>query len=158
VVLVVVAGALATRREASAADPVLTGVIALLAGLAAAGPVLLRRDGVAAAMVLLAYAAVYDTGAYVVGTGADHAWEGAVAGILSIGAVTLAVAAILVPPFRGASPWLLGGLAAVAAPAGPLVGSALLGDRRVAAPALRRLDSLLILGPLWALVAALVLE
>jgi CDP-diglyceride synthetase len=155
---VLVAAALAVRSQRTAADPVLTGAVALFPGLAAAGPVLLRRDGLVAALVLLAYAAVYDTGAYVVGTGAARAWEATVAGMFSIGAVTLAVAAVLVPPFRGASPWALGALAAVLAPLGPLAGSALLGDRRARAPALRRLDSLLLLGPLWSLAAVLALQ
>ena len=150
------AAALASRGEA-AADPLVTATVALFPALAAAAPVLLRRDGLVAAAVLLALAAAYDTGAYLVGTGAARAWEGMAAGVLSIGAVTLAVAAVLVPPFRGSSPWVLGALAAALAPLGPLVGTALLGDRRARAPALRRLDSLLLLGPLWALAASLAL-
>ena len=46
---------------------------------------------------------------------------------------------------------------AVLAPFGPVAGSALLGDRTAHAPALRRLDSLLILGPIWAWSAAALL-
>jgi len=144
-------------RDDHHADRSLTAVIALAVGLAGAAPVLLRHQGLVAVFVLLAFVHVYDTSAYVVGTGASSVWEGRVAGIASIGAVTLAVAAVLVPPFRGSSPWVLGALAAMLAPLGPCAGSALLGDRRVRAPALRRLDSLLVLGPLWALAAALLL-
>jgi len=149
-------GALAARKERRA-DPVLTAGVALLTGLAAGAPVLLRRDSLVLALVLVAFAAVHDAAAYIVGTGAQHAWEGPIAAMLSIGAVTLAVAAILVPPFRGASPWVLGAVAAVAAPLGPMLGSVLLGNRRARAPALRRLDSLLVLGPVWALTASLLL-
>ncbi|MDP9070612.1 MAG: hypothetical protein M3N68_04890, partial [Actinomycetota bacterium] len=135
-------------------DPALTLAIAGALGLAGAAPVLLRGDGLIPALVLLAFASVHDASAYVVGSGATTAWEGPAAGIASIGAVTLAVAAVFVPPFPAAAPWLLGALAAVLAPLGPYLGCALLGDRRRRVPALRRLDSLLLLGPLWALAAA----
>ena len=137
-------------------------VVALLAagtvGLACAAPVLLLREGLVPVFVLLTFAAVYDASAYVVGTGAGSSWEGPAAGIASIAAVTLAVAAVLVPPFRGAAPWILGGLAAVLAPVGPYVASALMGDRRARVPALRRLDSLLVLAPVWCLAASILLK
>lgn len=139
------------------ADPLLTVALAALVGLAGAGPVLLRGVGLAPAFVLLAYAFVHDTGAYLVGTGASGAWEGPAAGVACIAAVTLAVATALVPPFRGSSPWILGAAAVVLVPAGPLVGSALLGDRTGRHPALRRIDSLLVHGPVWSLVAVLLL-
>lgn len=156
VVGLVVAGAAAAGERR--ADPVLTLAIAGTVGLAAASPVLLLHRGAAAVFVLLVFAAVHDASAYVVGTGARNAWEGPAAGAASIAAVTLGVASVLVPPFRGASPWLLGGLAIVLAPIGPYVGSALLGHRGARVPALRRLDSLLVLAPVWSLVAAGVLE
>ena len=44
-------------------------------------------------------------------------------------------------------------LAAVLAPLGPAAASLLLGDRRAPANALRRIDSLILLGPIWAIVA-----
>lgn len=139
-------------------EPGLTLLVAGAVGLAAASPVLLLRDGIVPVLVLLTYAAVHDASAYVVGTGAGSAWEGPAAGAASIVAVTLGVAAVLVPPFRGATPWLLGGLAIVLAPLGPYAASALMGDRRANVPALRRIDSLLVLAPIWCLVAAFVLE
>jgi len=153
---VVVAGAaVAGERRA---DPVVTLLVAGTVGLAAASPVLLLHRGLVPVFVLLVFAAVHDASAYVVGTGARSAWEGPAAGAAGIGAVSLGVAAVLVPPFRGATPWLLGALAVVLAPIGPYVGSALLGRRGARVPALRRLDSLLVLAPVWCLVAALVLE
>lgn len=153
---VVVAGA--AMAGARRADPTLTLVIAGSVGMAAAAPVLLLRSGLVPVFVLLVLAAVHDASAYVVGTGARSAWEGPAAGAASMAAVTVAVAAVLVPPFRGASPWVLGGLAILLAPLGPYAGSALLGDRRARVPALRRLDSLLVLSPVWCLVAAAVLK
>jgi hypothetical protein len=140
------------------ADPALTLAIAGALGLASGALVLLRGDGLLPALVLLTFASVHDASAYVVGSGAATPWEGPGAGAASIGAVTLAVAAVFVPPFRGAAPWLLGLAAAVLAPLGPYLGCALLGDRRARVPALRRLDSLLLLGPLWALAAVLLLR
>ncbi|HEX2064347.1 MAG TPA: hypothetical protein VHE80_07990 [Acidimicrobiales bacterium] len=140
-------------------DPLATALITLAVAAAAAGPVLLRvEEGFLPAMVLFTYAGVHDASAYVVGSGASTNWEGPAAGMASIGAVTLAVAAVLVPPFRGASPVLLGALAAVLAPLGPYMGSLLVRDGHARVPALRRLDSLLLLGPLWSLVAALLLR
>ena len=156
----VVAPRLPAGRRASKATPsaVLTGAIPLLVGAAAAAPVLARRElGLVPALVLLITAAAYDAGAYVVGAGARR-WEGTLAGMASIASVSLAVAALLVPPFRGASPWILGAVGAAAAPVGPYVATALLGRRRSKVPALRRLDSLLVLGPAWVVAATALIE
>lgn len=158
VLVAVVVGGSALAGAGRRADPVVTLVIAATVGLAAASPVLLLQRGLVPAFVLMSFVHVHDAASYVVGTGANGAWEGTAAGGASIAAVTLAVAAVLVPPFRGASPWVLGALAVLLAPAGPYVGSALLGDRRARVPALRRLDTLLALGPLWSLAAAALLE
>ncbi|MDP9403563.1 MAG: phosphatidate cytidylyltransferase [Actinomycetota bacterium] len=148
----------AAKRPRRRADPLLTALIAAGFGLAGAAPVLLRSEGLVPAFVLLSFVHVYDASAYIVGSGAAAAWEGSVAGVASIAAVTLAVAAVLSPPFRGASPWLFGLLAAALTPMGPLAASELLGDRGARVPALRRLDSLLVVGPVWALAAAVALD
>ena len=110
--------------------------------------------------MLLGYAMAYDAGTYLVGSGATSAWEGPAAGMAAIGTLTLAVAALFVPPFDGSSPLLLGALAAALAPLGRMIALALAGGsgRKVRVPALRRLDSLLALGPLWGLAAALLLD
>jgi hypothetical protein len=63
-----------------------------------------------------------------------------------------------VPSFGGGGPFLLGLVAAILAPLGPLAASIVLGDRDAKAPALRRLDSLLLLAPVWAWVAAVLLK
>ena len=157
--VVVALAAVVTSRQPQQVRPVsdrLSVLVPVLVGLAAASPVLLRLEGVAPALVLLTFACVYDASVYVVGSGGASAWEGPTAGVAFIAAITLLVAAVLVPPFRGASPWLLGLLAGVSAPIGPYVASALLAEPTYKAPGLRRLDSLLVLGPLWA-AAALVL-
>jgi hypothetical protein len=140
--------------RAPARDVGLTLAIGVVIGLAVASVVLLRSVDIQAPLLLLAFAAAYDAGAYLVGTGASSAWEGPAAGVATLIPVTMLSAVILVPPFPDASPLLLGLLAAVLAPCGPLVGSALLGERDASASALRRLDSLLVLAPVWAWVAA----
>lgn len=146
-----------TPTRAPSRDVALTMLILLPIGMAAAAPVLLRSLGIAAPMALLAFASFHDVGAYLVGTGAGSTWEGPVAGVASIVCVTLFVA-VLVPAFHGGSPFLLGLVAGALAPLGPLAASALLGDRDAHAPALRRLDSLLLLGPVWAWMAAVLLR
>jgi hypothetical protein len=133
-----------------------TLVLAAVPGVAGAAPVALRsisgQDAVPA-LALCTYALVYDASSYLVGAGADRPWEGMAAGVASIGAVTIAVAAILVPPFKGITPWALGVAAAVLAPLGPVVATVVLGDRAALVPALRRLDTLILLGPVWTLLA-----
>jgi hypothetical protein len=140
-----------SARTRSGAHLLLTVLIALPIGAAGAALVLLRRLGIPEALALLSYASVYDAGVYLVGTGASSSWEGPSAGIAALVPVTLIFGLVLVPPLPAVAPLLLGVTAAVTAPLGPLVGSALLGDRTARAPALRRLDSLLVLGPVCAM-------
>ena len=135
-----------------------TAVIALAIGAAASGPVLARHRSLAEGMVLLALWSCYDAAAYLIGTGAASAWEGPAAGVATIAALSLGVAAVIDPPFYGAAPWILGGVAALLAPFGPPVASRLLRDAAARAPALRRLDCLILLGPAWGLAAGQVLH
>ncbi len=156
VLLILVATMLARASNVTKApsrDVALTLMIILPIGLAAASPVLLRGIGVAAPLALFAFAAAFDMGNYLVGTGAASEWDGPIAGVASIVCVTLFVA-VLVPSFPGGAPFLLGFVAAVLAPLGPMAASVVLGDRQANAPALRRLDSLLLLAPVWAWLAA----
>lgn len=134
-------------RGAGAGAPGRTVLAGLPYGLAGAAPVVLRTRGLAEAAALLALVWVYDAGAFIVGAGVGNRWEGPAAGIAGMGAITLGIAAVLVPPFEGASAWALGAAAAVLAPVGTLVATALLGGPKADAPAVRRLDSLLLAGP-----------
>lgn len=162
---VVVGGALITfvtrlrvPTLAPSRDIALTMAIGVPIGLAAASPVLVRHTGIAATLLLLAMVCIYDAGAYLVGTGASSPWEGPAAGVAGLIPVTIFAEVVLIPPFAGAQPLFLGLLAAVLVPAGPVAASALLGDRSAHAPALRRLDSLLLVGPLWAWCAIVFLK
>jgi hypothetical protein len=64
--------------------------------------------------------------------------------------VTFTIALLRVPPFEAGDAWVFGGLTAVLAPMGQLAASLILPSAVAKAPALRRLDSLLLLAPLWA--------
>ena len=135
-----------------------------LVGWAAASPVLVRHgsQGVVATLALLAFAAFYDAGSYLLGTGAVGRWEGPVAGMASVAACTVAVAAIFESVLPGGGAWGLGLLAAVTAPIGPWLATRMLGETEVRpgerAPALRRLDSLLVMGPAVAVVLATTMQ
>jgi hypothetical protein len=133
-------------------------LIGTIAGAAAAAPVAARGLGADAAVFLLACVCIYDASAYLVGTGAASVWEGPLAGVVALIPVTILAAVVLVPPFPTGAPLLLGALAAALTPLGPLVATALLGSRETDAPGLRRLDSLIVVGPLWTWVAALMLR
>lgn len=152
------AATVAAGRTGAVAAPGLTLAIGVGLGLAGSALVLARSMGFVEAVVLFGLIAIYDASAFLVGSGATNPWEGPAAGIAAIGAFSLAVAAVFASPFAGASPWILGLLAAILAPLGPFAATALLGDRRRRAPALRRLDSLLLLGPAWVALAALLLD
>jgi CDP-diglyceride synthetase len=133
-----------------------TAAIAVATGAAAGSLVLVRDMGVMPALFLLALVGAYDTGNYLVGTGATNTWEGPAAGIAAMASVTLAFATLAVPPFKEAGPWVLGGLAALLSPFGPYAGAALTARvKKLRVPALRRVDALILTGPVWAVAAAL---
>ena len=150
------AGALHRPGMARLSLPLTLG-IAVGIGLAAAAPVLVREVGMTEAVVFVTLIGVYDASNYLVGSGASAWWEGPAAGAAFILAVTLAVAAVFVPPFRGMTPWLFGFLTALLAPLGPFAASALLPEPAARAPGLRRLDVWMIVGPIWAVFAVLLL-
>lgn len=162
VIVVGVVAAFATRLFSASPKPThdiaLTLAIGVPIGLAAASPVLVRHGGIIPALLLLGFAATYDAGAYLIGTGAASAWEGPAAGVAALVPLTIFAAVIFIPPFSGVEPLLLGLLAAALAPLGPVAGSALLGGSTDHAPGLRRLDSLLVLGPIWAWAALIFLR
>jgi len=127
-------------------------------GGAAAALVLLTEYEIGAVIILLVYLMVYDASDYVVGSGASNGIEGPLAGALFIAAVTALFAVTKAPPFRGVDIWSFAALAAVACPGGQLLASAMLPRADARAPALRRLDSALIVAPAWAGLIGLYLQ
>ena len=129
---------------------------ALPVGLAAMSMVLLTRLDQGSAIALLLLASAYETGDYLVGSGARNPYEGPVAGIAAITVVTFIVSTLSISAFDVGQAWLFGGAVAVLAPLGQLLASALLPAAGAPASALRRLDSLLLAAPVWWLGVAAV--
>jgi hypothetical protein len=128
-------------------------LLAIVPSAGAASMVLVRGDSRAAAVVLLLLVSAYEMGDFVVGSGASNSVEGPLAGITTALLVGLPLALMLVNPFDDAGAPLLA-FAAAACPLGQIAASGLLPDAGASAPALRRIDTLLVLGPLWAAASA----
>jgi hypothetical protein len=156
--VVVLAVALVAGTIVGSAGPIsLRRTLAVLGPpVAAACLVLACRQGFDEALVLTGAITFFDMANYLVGTGRSGGILGALAGMVTDGVLAVFVAAVLVPPFTGRSPWILVGLVAVLAPAGVLLGRWLAGGRRL--PALARLDSLLLAGPAWVIGVAVLLH
>lgn len=157
VAVVVASLVLAGPRSTTVSLVARVALIPIACGVATAAPVALRDRGLAGVGVLVACVLLYDATVFVMGADARWRWEGVIPGLVAVVAVMLFAAAVLVPPFRGAAPWVLGGLALVALPAGAAVGSLLRGRAPRPVPALRRIDSLLVVGPVWLILAPFLL-
>lgn len=127
-----------------------TLLCSLWPGGAAAGMVTAYRFELWTAVALLLAVSAYETGDYLVGSGARTKFEGPIAGAVATMVVVLTVAAVGLPPFEIDNAVQFGLLAAILAPAGQIVGSLVLPAAAAPAPALRRLDSWLLLAPTWA--------
>jgi hypothetical protein len=123
---------------------------ALAPGIVGMSMVLLARLDQGSAIALLLLVSVYETGDYLVGSGASNPFEGPAAGVAAIVVVTFIVSTLPISALSFGQAWLFGGLVAVLAPAGQLLGSGLLPTATSPASALRRLDSLLLTAPVWA--------
>lgn len=116
----------------------------------AAGCVVLTRDlEIGAAVVLILFVAAYEAGDYLIGSGSSNSIEGPLTGIVTIAVVAMVVAVLRVPPFDGTPALAFAAAAAVLCPAGQLAASAILPAADAHAPSVRRIDSLLILAPVW---------
>ncbi len=122
---------------------------------AAASLVVARHQGVTEALTLVAALCLFDLASFTVGGGPRGGLPGAVGGVLTLAVLAVLVAAGLVPPFEGRSPWILLGLVAALAPAGVAGGWRLSSQ---ALPALRRLDSALLAAPAWVIGVSLLLH
>jgi len=140
---------------AAAGLPVLAAGVC---GGGAAALVLLANYEIGAVIILVIYLMVYDASDFVVGSGASNGVEGPLAGALFIFATSMLLAFTEVPPFRGVDVWNFAMLAAVGCPAGQLLASAVLPRANAKAPALRRLDSMLVCAPAWAGLIGLYLQ
>jgi hypothetical protein len=122
---------------------------ALPPGIVALSMVLLSRLDQGSAMALLLLASAYETGDYLVGSGARNPYEGPAAGASAIVVITFIVSTLPISALGFGDAWLFGGLVVLLAPLGQLVASALLPTPKSPASSLRRLDSLLLAAPAW---------
>ena len=153
VAAVVVAGAAAAidpeAREALPGNLALTLQCGLVPGVAAASIALTWRVEPSAAIALFLLVCAYEVGDYVVGSGSLNAFEGPIAGILAVLAITLPLYAVQLPPINPDTVVLFVLIIAVGCPLSQIVGSAVLPWSDAPAPAVRRLDSLMLTGPVW---------
>ena len=153
-VLAVAAVALAAKDAtgdlgAAFARASLTLQTALPAAVAGGCFVLLAELELWAAISLLLLVSAYETGDFLIGSGSANAFEGPLAGGVAVLVVTLVVAALGFPPFGVGEAFAFGLLVAPGAFAGQILASVMLPHARALAPALRRVDSLLLTAPLW---------
>jgi hypothetical protein len=133
----------------SIADAGWTIQCALFPGLAAMSMVLLARLDQGSAIALLLLVSAYETGDYLVGSGARNPYEGPAAGLTAIVVITFIVSTLPISALSFGQAWFFGGMVGVLAPLGQLFASALLPTAGSPASALRRLDSLLLAAPAW---------
>lgn len=130
---------------------------ALAPGFVAMSMVLLARLDQGSAFALLLLASAYETGDYLVGSGARNPFEGPAAGGSAIVVITFILSTIPISGLDFGAAWLFGGLMLLLAPLGQLFASALLPSAKSPASALRRLDSLLLAAPVWCFGVGIVL-
>ena len=145
-------------RSTKRPDRVLS--LAVAAGgpaVAAASFVFADRQSANLALTLAALVCLYDAACYINGNGRGAGgWVGVGAGLLSVAVFAVFVAAVLAPPFTGLRPWVIFATTGLLAPLGVwLAGRATRWDRL---PALRRVDSMILAAPLWAILVATVLS
>ena len=133
-------------------------VFAMVGPAVAAGSVVLAaHQGRNLALALIAAVCAYDLGCWVYGSSRGVGGEaGVAAGVVTVAAVALFVAAVFVPPFSGFRPWVMFGVIAVLCPGGVMIAERL--TPAGAPPALRRIDSLVLAGPFWVAAASLMLH
>lgn len=119
-------------------------------GIAGASAVLVGRIDGAALITLIVLVSGYEIGDYLVGTGASNPLEGPIAGIIAVLVLTFAISVFEFAPFETGSARVFGGLVAVLAPLGRFVATILPPWGKARVPALHRLDSYLLVAPVWA--------
>jgi hypothetical protein len=128
----------------------------LFLGIAAGSVVVMAGMDLGAALALILLTSIYDCGNYLVG--ADSRWPalGVVAGAAAVGIMTFSLFVVALPPFGGPGIVPFGVATAVLAPLGQIAGAYVLPDGRALASGLRRLDSVLLVGPAWLVMFAIV--
>ncbi len=124
-------------------------------GLAAACLAALAFRNLPAAIGLLFLISAYEAGDFIVGSGAFNPIEGPMAGATALAVVAFFLFLIEPDPFSSETILVFSVVAALGAPLGQYAASALLPHGASWAPALRRLDSYLLVAPIWLLLLVL---
>jgi hypothetical protein len=122
---------------------------AIPVGVAAASMAALGVVSPGAQVSLILLVSAYEAGDFLVGSGSSNAFEGPLAGVVAMGAVTFLLFLILPAPFDQTSLLAFATLTAVCCTLGQIMASGLLPRGNAWAPALRRLDSYLLAAPIW---------
>lgn len=120
--------------------------------LAVAGPIAFATLEPALGVLLFVLVCTYDAGDYLIGTASSNGLEGPVAGIVGVVAVGCGAAVLAPGALAHYSLWPAVAVTAIACPSGQLLASASLPYSGAFAPALRRIDSLIVVAPLWMLL------
>ncbi|MFG0258707.1 MAG: hypothetical protein ACF8LK_00020, partial [Phycisphaerales bacterium JB041] len=144
--LVLVAAVMLSGRKPAAAGAAVIG--AVLAALPAMSVVLVARSEFWAALFLVAAVSFYDAGFFIGAAESSSRLEGPVTGAIGLLAVTFAASAFEAQPFDRATAWVAGAVLLLACPLGQMLTSAELPSPGADVPAMRRLDSYLVAGPL----------
>jgi hypothetical protein len=127
-------------------------VRAALPGAVAAGSLsILAVEETSAFVAVVLLVSAYEIGDFLVGSGSANGLEGPIAGLVAMAVVSVGLYLVLPDPFTNATLPLFAAVVALGAPLGQIAGSALLPRGDMWAPALRRLDSYLLVAPLWLL-------
>lgn len=118
-------------------------------GIAVASLAALGRIELGALASLILLVSAYEVGDFLVGSGSSNAIEGPLAGVVSLGAVAFFLFLVLPAPFTRTSILLFSALAGVCCTLGQIAASGLLPRGGEWAPALRRLDSYIVVAPIW---------
>jgi hypothetical protein len=116
----------------------------------------MRAEVVASLVLLFVLASVYEMGDFIVGSGSSNKFEGPIAGGAALMVTAFPFALLLIEPFDVVGMGVMLGIAAAACPVGQWLASAILPWPGGHAPALRRMDTLLLLAPLWAVATGVV--
>jgi hypothetical protein len=157
-VVAVVLGGVIYLTLGKPAEAVTATLATLVPAVSCMSLILARGQGSNQADALIAAIFAYDVACFIMGNSRTALGGpfGILFGWISVGVVSLFVAAIMNPPFSGNRPWIMMGVLAFLAPAGVAVADRLVSGHRL--PALRRLDSLLLAGPVWVVAVAVVLH
>ena len=112
--------------------------------------VAVRSEILIAALLVFVLVSAYEMGDFLVGSGSSNPVEGPMAGGVAVVVTGFPMALLLIEPFDVMGVAMLG-VAAVCCPVGQWIASGVLPTPGAHAPALRRMDTLLLLAPLWAI-------